>query len=100
MGENCIDVEFGIHCWRSLLADWEGDAFVFEQPCLSPDFACVAYEGVVGSDDAVAGEDDGDGVFIVGSAHCARGVWVSDLNGYLAVGSRLAEGDGCKLGPD
>ena len=61
--------------------------------------AAVADEGAVLAYDAVAGDDDGDGVAAVGEADGAAGGGAADGVGDLAVGACLAVGDVGELCP-
>jgi len=60
---------------------------MLEQPRFSPQVAAVAHQFSVTSDHAVAGQDDGDRVTAVGSAHCAGGFEVAVASRYFQVGS-------------
>src|SRR5712692_6645055 len=77
------------------LAAFEGEKFFLDgQP------AAVSGELAVRSNDAMAGNDDRNGIGTVCQAHGARGVRVADASGQLAVGDGLAVGDLAKLLPD
>src|SRR6059036_3402057 len=58
---------------------------VFEQPALPWQAAPVARETLVRADDAMAGDDDGDGVLIVREPHGAGGLGLADRLGDLPV---------------
>ena len=65
----------------------------FKQGAFAVDAGGVAGERAVGADDAVARDDDGDGVVAYSAAHSLRRA-ASETAGQLAVGQRLAVGDG------
>ena len=71
-----------------------------EEPAFAFDAAAVAGERAICSDDAVAGEDDGDGIGSIGGADGADGGWMADPFGELAVGGGCAAGDGAEGLPD
>ena len=59
-----------------------------------------ASEGAGGTNDAVAGHDDGNRIAAVGGADGADGGGMVDLLGDLTIGTGLAEGDGAESIPD
>ena len=62
--------------------------------------AGIAGERAVRTDDAVAGDDDRDRVAVVGHADGTAGARIADGGGELAIGARLAIGDGAQRRPD
>lgn len=62
--------------------------------------ARIAGELAVFADDAVAGDEDGEGVFAVGGSDCADGFRVVDELGDIAVAGGFAVGDGLEGLPD
>src|SRR5690242_2127057 len=64
-----------------------------EQPALALDAAAIAGQCPVRSDDAVAGDDDADGVVPIGVAYGADRCGASDPLGERAIGDGLAAGD-------
>lgn len=67
--------------------------FEVEEILFAPQSAAVSTEGSVASDDAVAGDEDGDGVFAVGAAHGALGAGATDATGKLGIRSSGSAGD-------
>lgn len=67
-------------------------------------FSCetpaVAAGFVVGADDAVAGDEDGEAVLGAGAGNGSGGAGESELGGDLGVGARLAFGDFSEGVPD
>ena len=76
-----------------------GSVLVGEEPLLAVHSAAVAGEGTVGADDAMAGNDDGDGVAAVCAADGAAGGGIADAAGLLGIAAGLAEGDGLEVFP-
>jgi hypothetical protein len=74
--------------------------FVVEEPALAFDAAAVAGEGSVGSDDAMTGDDDGDGIGAVGEADRANRRGPADGGGEFAVGSGCTAGNVAQSLPD
>ena len=74
--------------------------FQVEKILLGPEASAVAGQAAVAADDAVAGEDDRDGVGAVGIGHCPDGPGGSDGGGQLSVGGGLPVGDAGELLPD
>ena len=60
-------------------------AFVVEEPLLAFEAAGVAGEGAVGADDAVAGDEDGDGIGGVGPGDGPQGRGAADGAGDVGV---------------
>ncbi len=75
-------------------------AFVTEEPAFAFDAATVSGEGSVGADDAVAGNDDGDGVCSVSGADGADGSGAADFFGEFAVRGCGAAGNCAQGAPD
>ena len=71
-----------------------------QQPDLLVDSGGEAYEVSVFADDAVAGDDDGNGVDAVGAAHGAAGIGAADFCGEVAVGAGGSVGDFLQGLPD
>ena len=71
-----------------------------EQPAFAVGAAAVAREGAVGSDDAVAGDDDDHGVGMAGLGHGTERAGTARELGQLAVADGVAVGDVLQLGPD
>ena len=46
----------------------------------------------VGADDAMAGDDDGDRVFVIREANSSIRIWISDLFGNISIGSGFTVG--------
>src|SRR5262245_63535246 len=65
---------------------WAFDAFMGEQPPFPVEAAAVSRELSVGSDDAMAGDDDGDGVGAVGRADGSHRCRFANALRQLAVG--------------
>src|ERR1700730_14507355 len=76
---------------RKLRDGWGSCTFMFEEPLLAFHTAAVAGEGAVGSDDAVTGNDDSDGIGAVGETDGADWGGAADAAGELAVGGGGAE---------
>ena len=68
-----------------------------EEGCLHGEAAAVAVEGAVGADDAVAGDDEGEGVGGHDAADGAGGTGPAHPGGEPAVGAGLAGGDAQRL---
>jgi len=66
---------------------------VVEEEALEVSAFGVASEGAVGGDDAVAGDDDEDGVIVVGHADSAGGAGTTQALGFLGVADGGAVGD-------
>ena len=64
-----------------------------KQLALDVESAAIAAQRSSGGDDAMAGNNDGDRIPIVGHADSAEGMWVSDGAGDIAVAASLAVGD-------
>jgi hypothetical protein len=75
-------------------------ALVLEEPALSLQAASVSREGSVGTDDAVARDDDGDWIGAVGYAHGANGFWAIELRGELAIADGAADADAAQGCPN
>ena len=71
-----------------------------QEPALAFDATAVSSEGAVGADNAVAGENDCDGIGSIGRADRADGSGMADLLGEFAVGDGGAAGDGAEGLPD
>ena len=61
-----------------------------QQHALALQAPCVAGERVVGADDTMAGDDDGDRIAGVGHAHRARGLRPADAARQFGVRNGLA----------
>jgi signal transduction histidine kinase len=72
----------------------------FQQTLLAPETSAVAGETAVGTDDAVAGYDDGQRVEAVRRAHGPHRRGPADLPGQVRVGPGLAVGDALQRLPD
>src|ERR1035438_1915983 len=68
-------------------------ALQVKQLALDVEAAAISTQRPSGCDDAVAGNNDGDGIPIVGHADRAEGLRVSDGAGDIAVAASLAVGD-------
>ena len=79
----------------ALLRDgWtEARAFQIEQKLLGCQAAAESGKGAVGGDDAVAGNDDRDGIVVVGLADSTGCERRADFGGKPRVRPRLAVGD-------
>ena len=66
---------------------------VFEEPALAVKAATVAGERTVGADDAMAGDDDADGIRAVRETDRPDCFWAADTPCEFAVGDGGAEGD-------
>jgi len=75
-------------------------AFEFEESSFAFEAVGVAVESAAGVEDAVAGDDDGDGVAGVGEADGAGGAGRSEKAGEFAVGGGASEGDAAEFVPD
>jgi len=75
-------------------------AFEGEELFLDRQAAAVAGEFAVAADDAMAGDDDGDGIGSIGEADGARGFGIADAAGEFAVGDGLAVGNVAEQLPD
>src|SRR6185312_7825667 len=78
---------------HSVLAGRAHPPLVIEQPALSLEPAAVADETSRGADQAVAGDDDREGVAAVRQPRRTGGSRAADGGRQLAVGARLAIGD-------
>src|SRR5690349_9482295 len=74
-------------------------ALVIEQPPLALEAARVTRETSVGADDAVAGDDDRDGIFVVGHTDGARRARPPDPRRELAVRGGGPDGDRAESAP-
>src|SRR6516165_8470819 len=74
-------------------------AFVVEEPALAVETAAVAGQRTIRANDAVAGDDDRDGVGAVGEAYSADGRRTTDVLRDFAVRSRGAAWDSAERAP-
>jgi len=65
-------------------------SFEFEQLTLHVEAAAVAAECAVRGDHAMAGDDNRDWIAIIGHAHGAKRIALSDCPGNVGIGTRLA----------
>src|SRR2546427_4968629 len=78
--------------WPRLLASEHHDRpLVLEQPALAVQAAAEARQLAARAHDAVAGDDDRDGVLAVGRTDRARGADVAEATSQLAVAHRRSE---------
>jgi len=56
-----------------------------QQPFFSPEAASIADQGAVRAYDPVAGDDDGNGIFIIGVSHSTIGIGFADGSGHVSV---------------
>ncbi len=77
-----------------------GPLFQGQQRAFQLKAAAVADQSAVAPDNAVAGDDEADGVGADGAPDGAHGARTFDLRGDVAVGARLAVGDGEQGLPD
>jgi 3-methyladenine DNA glycosylase/8-oxoguanine DNA glycosylase len=77
-----------------------GLALVVEQPALAFQPPPIAGEAAVGADQAVAGDDDRDGIPAVGGTDGTGGTGRPQLSGDLAVGRGAREGHSGQRRPD
>ncbi len=80
---------------QTKLPAFEGQKFFFDGQT-----AAVSGEPAVGADDAMAGDDDGNGIGAVGQSHSARGVGVADAASEFAVGDGFTVRDFNEFAPD
>lgn len=73
---------------------------MLEQLFLAIDTAAVAHQVIVGANHTVTGNDDGDGIFAVGRAHCPYLVGITQSLRQLSVVDRLSIGNFEQLFPD
>ena len=66
----------------------------------APDTAAKTDQFAITSDHAVAGNNQGNRVFVVGVAHSPEGPWAADGPGNVSVGGRLTKGNFLQLPPD
>ena len=76
------------------------DTFDSEEPTLEVETTGETAEGAVGADDAMAGDDDGDGVLSVGLSGGAKSSGAADFLGEPAIAAGLAVRDGEQALPD
>src|SRR2546427_7852580 len=87
--------------WPRLLASEHHDRpLVLEQPAVGVKPAAEAGQLAARAHDAVAGDDDRDGVLTVGRTDRASGADVAEATSQLAVAHRRAVGDGAQGAPD
>lgn len=80
---------------------WCGDGFFgFEESAFEGEPEGKTAEGAISGEDAVAGDEEGDGVCCAGGADSAGSVGFADGAGDLGIGAGFAEGDFEKLLPD
>lgn len=65
-------------------------AFEFQQRPFAFEAACITCQPSVGADDAVAGDDDRQGVAVVGHPHGAAGAGMADGCRDFRIGARAA----------
>src|SRR6185369_7566214 len=65
-------------------------AFEFKEFALDVEAATVSAECAVGSDDAMAGDDDRNGIAVVGEAHGAKALRTADGAGDVGIGASFA----------
>src|SRR5690349_24529723 len=77
----------------SVVSECQPQLIVFEiqKPAFLGQPAAVPGQLAVAADDAVAGDDDGDGVRTVCQADCTRRGWVSETARQFSIRGRLAE---------
>lgn len=73
---------------------------MLQQPLFAPDTAAETDQFAITSDHAVAGNNQGDWVFVVGVAHSPEGPGAADGPGNVSVGGRLTKGNFLQLPPD
>ena len=74
---------------HGLLASPDG-AFQLKQLFFYVEAATVAAKLVVASDNAMAGNDDGNRIVMIRHAHGAKSTWIADRTRLIPVGARLA----------
>lgn len=67
---------------------------MFKQPVFPACSAAVTGQGPVGADDTMAGNNNADGVMVIGAADRPHSLGAADTSGLLAVGDGFAIGDG------
>jgi hypothetical protein len=70
-----------------------------QQPLFAPDPAAKTDQFTITSDHAVAGNNQGNRVFVVGVAHRPEGPGAADGPGNVSVGGRLTKGNFLQLPP-
>jgi len=73
---------------------------VAEESFLDGEATAETGEAAVTADDAMARNDDGDGILAVGKTDGAGGVWLADAACEFAVGNSFAERYELKILPD
>lgn len=76
------------------------DSFVLKEPALAMQASSVASKRAIGADDAMAGDDDADGVGAIGQAHGADGGGLADPAGQLGVADGGAARNTAEDAPD
>jgi hypothetical protein len=74
--------------------------FMLQQPLFTPDTAAETDQFAITSDNAMAGNNQGNRVFVVGVAHSPEGSGAADGPGNVSVGGSLAKGNFLQLPPD
>jgi len=67
--------------------------FVLQQPLFAPEAATIADQGAIRAYDPVAGDDDGNGILIIGVSHSTIGIGFTDGPCHVSVGGQLAVRD-------
>ena len=78
----------------------ELQTFRGEQSLLAFEAPTIAAEAAVFADDAVAGNNDGDGIGGAGASHGADGPGIADAASNFGIGARLAAGNAPELFPN
>jgi len=74
---------------KASLSRLSDGAFVPQEPFFAPELSRVTYEGPVFADDPMAGENNRQGIAIVGKTYRSRGIGVADpLRDCPVVGRR------------
>src|SRR5215472_5192950 len=73
---------------------------MLEQPALAREAAAISRERAVGADDAMARDDDADGIAAIGAADGANGAGTAEARSERAIAQRRARRDGGEPGPD
>src|SRR5579859_965587 len=74
-------------------------ALMREQPFFALQAAAEARQRAVGTDDAMTGNDDGNGIASIREADGARAVGIANALGELTIAPGFAEGYFCELAP-
>src|SRR5438045_9480398 len=70
-----------------------GHAFKSKKPVFYIESATVTAQGTAGGDDSMAGDDDSDGVVVIGLAYGPERSRAARLPGDLGIGASFAVGD-------